>query len=292
MFLTYGGFQYANASFIDDNDYILVSDGYFGFGSVGLQNQESDLRGVKGVVSYKVRAGDTISEIAEQFGIKKSTLMAANPKLWNTNYLKVGQELHFPAVDGIVKTVGKNDTLKSLAKKYKITAEEIERYNDIIGKELIAGSTIVLPGAEPEKRTVVTQNLAAISSQQYIETGQKLVWPAHGKITQGFHRGHYALDIGNRSRPAIFAAESGTVIKAAKGWNGGYGNHIIIDHGNGMQSLYAHLEYLSVSVGDSVTRGQIIGRMGNTGRVYGATGIHLHFEIRISGIKRNPLAYL
>ena len=121
---------------------------------------------------------------------------------------------------------------------------------------------------------------------------KKLVWPTQGKISQGFRRGHYAIDISNRNRPPIFTADSGKVIKASFGWNGGYGNHIIVDHGNGMQTLYAHMQTLAVKVGDEVARGQIIGKMGNTGRVYGATGIHLHFEVRIGGVKKSPLAYL
>jgi murein DD-endopeptidase MepM/ murein hydrolase activator NlpD len=112
-------------------------------------------------------------------------------------------------------------------------------------------------------------------------------------ITQYYHPGHYALDIQTKGdiRP-IFAAEAGTVIRAETGWNGGYGNVIEIDHGNGVVTLYGHNEVLYVQKGDVVTRGQEIAKMGHTGRVYGATGIHTHFEVRVNGVKKNPMLYL
>jgi murein DD-endopeptidase MepM/ murein hydrolase activator NlpD len=84
----------------------------------------------------------------------------------------------------------------------------------------------------------------------------------------------------------------GTVIKASSGtYGGGYGNHVIIDNGNGIKTLYAHMEYLSVSVGDHVTQGQVIGKMGRTGNVRGRTGIHLHFEVIQNGVKKSPGNY-
>ncbi len=289
-----GGSNFASAYEYENNDYIYVADIDSGFVyNPGTSTVKPDYRGMKGIVTYEVQNGDTISEIASQFGIGSTTVMNANPSLWNRNYLKVGQKLTFPTVDGIIKKVIKGNTVKSLAKKYKIEEEEIRKYNELEEDSLIAGSYIVLPGAEEEARTTyVAQNLGAISNIKYTESGKKLVWPTQGKISQGFRRGHYAIDISNRNRPPIFTADSGKVIKASFGWNGGYGNHIIVDHGNGMQTLYAHMQTLAVKVGDEVARGQIIGKMGNTGRVYGATGIHLHFEVRIGGVKKSPLAYL
>jgi murein DD-endopeptidase MepM/ murein hydrolase activator NlpD len=90
----------------------------------------------------------------------------------------------------------------------------------------------------------------------------------------------------------VFAAEDGTVVRAEYGWNGGFGNVIEIDHGNDLFTLYAHNKELYVQKGDRVARGKVISWMGNTGRVYGQTGIHVHFEVRVGGIKRNPLLYL
>lgn len=118
------------------------------------------------------------------------------------------------------------------------------------------------------------------------------MWPTSGMISQYYRAGHYAIDISNREKPMVVASKAGTVTTAANGWNGGYGNYVIIDHGDGMQTLYAHCDYLTVEVGDTVDAGDVIGRMGNTGRVYGATGIHVHYEVRVNGTKQNPLAYL
>lgn len=109
-----------------------------------------------------------------------------------------------------------------------------------------------------------------------------------GMITNGYKAGHYALDIADRSKPPIWATRDGVVITAKYGWNGGYGNYIIIDHGDGFQTLYAHNEELYVAEGESVTKGQVISKMGNTGRVYGATGIHVHYECVSDGVKINP----
>jgi len=111
-------------------------------------------------------------------------------------------------------------------------------------------------------------------------------------ITQYYRAGHYALDMQEKGAGPIFAAEAGTVIRADYGWNGGFGNVIEIDHGNDLVSLYAHSKELYVEEGDVVKRGQMISWMGRTGLVYGATGIHLHFEVRLKGIKKNPLLYV
>ena len=93
--------------------------------------------------------------------------------------------------------------------------------------------------------------------------------------------------------PSIWSAKAGTVKLAAySGWNGGYGKYVIVDHGNGLQTLYAHMNKVYVTEGQSVSEGQVLGQMGNTGRVYGVTGIHLHFEVRQDGARMNPWNYL
>lgn len=247
---------------------------------------------------YTVQGGDTLSTIASRFRLKKETIMWEND-LYNIHTLRTGARLKILPTDGITHRVAKGDTLEKLAKKYKVDKTVILKQNQLQEDALIADATLIIPGAAKEiPRYIASRGYrgpAAPSSPAGFQyTGPQsggLIWPTQGKLTQKFHRGHYALDIGNRSKGPIFAAAAGTVVKAATGWNGGYGNMAIIDHGNGMQTLYAHMEKLYVSVGQAVAQGDTIGWMGNTGRVHGPTGIHLHFEVRISGVKYNPMVY-
>src|SRR5690606_9648678 len=158
---------------------------------------------------------------------------------------------------------------------------------------IAVGQTVVIPGGvKPEEKSaaprtavaqVLTRDAGAVSA-----TGS-FVWPASGRITQGFFFYHRAIDIANKSGGPVLAADSGTVITA--GWpdNSGYGNRVLIDHGNGFVTLYAHLSRIQVQVGQTVNRGDILGQMGSTGR---STGTHLHFEIRRGGGLDNPLNYL
>lgn len=97
------------------------------------------------------------------------------------------------------------------------------------------------------------------------------------------------MDIAGPIGTAIYAAKGGTVVKAQPGWNGGYGTYIILDHGDGLQTLYGHNSQLFVAVGEVVSQGQTIAAMGSTGR---STGPHLHFEVRVNGSRLNPLKYI
>ena len=117
------------------------------------------------------------------------------------------------------------------------------------------------------------------------------MWPVNGTLTSGFGprwgRMHEGIDIAGGSGTPIAAAAAGTVIVA--GWNGGYGNLVVVDHGGGISTAYAHMSSIAVSVGQSVGQGTVVGGMGTTGH---STGVHLHFEVRVNGAAVNPLAYL
>ena len=116
----------------------------------------------------------------------------------------------------------------------------------------------------------------------------KLLFPASGSITSQPTWYHMALDIANRSMPDVYAAESGVVtLSTCLTW--GYGCYVTVDHGGGISTLYAHLSQYYVGVGQSVSRGSALGRMGSTGR---STGPHLHFEVRVNGAPVNPWGYL
>jgi murein DD-endopeptidase MepM/ murein hydrolase activator NlpD len=266
-----------------------------------LPSEQGDRSTANEVFAYVVEPGDTISSIAQRFGIKKQTLIMEN-NLWNANKVRAGVTLKILPVDGISHTVKKGDTVSKIAEEYDVKAEDIMRQNRLEeGEDLLVDSALIIPGgkrkvAAPVPITSSSSKAPSVSSAFQYSGGTangRLIWPAlsKAKLTQGYHRGHYAIDIANRGKGPIYAAAGGKVVRSETGWNGGYGNVIIIDHGDGMQTLYAHNEKLYVSVGQYVEQGQTIAWMGNTGRVYGATGIHLHFEVRINGVKYNPMSF-
>jgi murein DD-endopeptidase MepM/ murein hydrolase activator NlpD len=118
------------------------------------------------------------------------------------------------------------------------------------------------------------------------------VRPCSGNISQGYRNGHLAIDIADKINTEIKAISGGTIESVSRGWSGGYGNSLVINHGNGVKSKYAHFNNIYVKVGDIVDKGQVIGSMGNTGRVRGRTGVHLHLEIIVNGKKVNPISYI
>ncbi|MBD3328198.1 peptidoglycan DD-metalloendopeptidase family protein [Candidatus Peregrinibacteria bacterium] len=283
-------------SLLADNDGYLTK--------INPQTNDGDRSNMNDMYVHTVKPGETLSTIANGYGVKTNTVMWAN-NLSNANSIKAGQEIAVPPVDGVAHKVAKGENLEKIAQKYSVEAESIRKQNKLLAS-VVEGENIFIPGAKPivpeprvvqsrsvsSSRVAVGTPVALAGSTDAPTVGKIFIRPTRGIITQGYKRGHYALDIADASKPPVWAAGSGSVIKASSGtWGGGYGNHVIIDHGNGMQTLYAHLDYLDVSVGDNVSQGAVIGRMGRTGRVYGRTGIHLHFEVRKNGVKQNPAAY-
>ena len=262
---------------------------------------ENNYQGREGVVVHKVSEGETLSEIASAYGLKPATIIWEND-LYNPDRLKISQELVILPVDGVSHKVKKGDTVEKIAKKYKGDKAKIAEANNLVGNELEVDQKVIIPGGQKVYETPryiasnrgdsSSRNVGTISKVNIVPKGNKiLIFPTKGKITQGYHAGHYAIDIGNVSKPSVWAAATGKVVKTGSGWSGGYGKHVIIDHGDGKQSLYAHLERIDVVAGQIVDQGQVIGKMGKTGRVYGKTGIHLHFEFRVNGVKKYPGNY-
>lgn len=243
-------------------------------------------------VEYTVRSGEnTVAKIAHKFGLNPSTILWAN-KLTQKEILQVGRTLTIPPMDGIFYNTQAGDTLDAIAKIHNVDTEKILTYNQIgSGVALKDGQSLFIPNA---KKTFVPQFVASgrqAGVTQLSAIGFKLRRPTQGVLTQGYHTKHFALDIHNRMNTPIYASASGTVIKSDDGWNYGYGKYIIIDHGNGIQTLYGHNNVRKVEVGDEVKTGQLIALMGNSGNVFGPTGIHLHYEVRIYGRKVNPNSY-
>lgn len=246
------------------------------------------------IYSYKVQSGDTLSSIAKKFDVSIDTLKWENSDKIKSDktLLHVGDELSIPPVTGIVHKVKSGETVYSIAKKYGVTAQNIINFpfNTFVDDEKFAlaiGTQLVVPGGVmPEEQPIYRASVSAVTLVAG-GTGQ-FIWPTNGVITQYPVWYHFAVDIANSSSPAIVAADTGTVV-TRECLNWGYGCHIIVDHGNGYQTLYAHLQAFYVGLGDKVDRGQSIGQMGSTGR---STGTHLHFEVRKGGVLQNPLNYL
>lgn len=267
-----------------------------------LITEKSDRTQFTNAIQYEVKPGDTLSGIASQFEIKTKTILDNN-SIANVNSLKTGMILTILPVDGVLHTVKKGENVTAIAKTYKVEKDKILAQNKLKDESVKEGATVIVPGGEKIIPRYIASRASASESYRGAGYGTidanyngtvsaSIIKPASGQITQYFRRGHYAIDIGNRNKGPILAAANGVVTKAQGGYNGGYGNMIVVDHGNGRETLYAHNSAIYVKVGDNVTQGQTIGWMGNTGRVYGATGIHLHFELRVNGSKVNPLLYI
>jgi len=241
---------------------------------------------------YIVREGDTISGIASAFGLDQKSIIWANPDLQaNPNRLRVGQELVIPPADGVLHTIQRGDTLLGIARQYGVTMNAIldSQYNPVLDPEALkVGEKIFVPGGKmPIRQARKGMTRASLPADAPVGTGT-LIWPVRGSISQRFSRKHPALDIAAPRGTPVVAADTGYVVRA--GWTDvGYGLMVVIDHNNGMQTLYAHLNEIFVEAGTAVTQGQTIGTVGATGR---ATGPHLHLEVIVDNVRRNPLDYL
>lgn len=232
---------------------------------------------------YTVRSGDTLSLIAKMFNVSEGTVRAAND-IKKGQSVAVGRDLLILPISGIKYTVKKGDTIESIAKKYGGDVDEVKLYNDnVIDGRIIVGSEIIIPNGEiietvvkPTPKSTSVSSTKKPTSVSVIST-DGYIRPVKGIISQWSHDRYHAVDIAAPTGTSVYASRGGTVIAAKNGYNGGYGNMIIIDHGNGVQTLYAHLSKLYVSYGQKVEQGENIGAVGSTGR---STGPHLHFEAR------------
>ena len=249
------------------------------------------------IIDYKVESGDTLSSIAQKFGISTETIKWAND-LTGDN-IKPGDILKILPVTGVSYTVKSGDTLESVAKKFSAEQQAILDYpfNDVPDDfSLKVGQLLIVPDGSPPqistpKPKPQPQYLAQGPGSPAFSApgGAQFIWPTRGVLTQYFSWYHPGIDVADRSAPGVAASDGGSVIVA--GWPdaSGYGNRVVIDHGNGYTSLYSHMSNIYVSSGQTVSRGQLIGQMGSTGR---STGTHLHLEIRYKGVALNPLAIL
>jgi murein DD-endopeptidase MepM/ murein hydrolase activator NlpD len=263
-------------------------------------------RGRLSLLTYQVQRGDTASSIAERFGLSPETILWGNEGLsTDAGNLQVGLELTILPVDGILHTVREGDTLESLQTMYDVPAEAIVELpvNGLAGEEapmLVAGQRLIVPGAtkevswvEPGPRVLagLGRRSPGFYSGPLVFSGTgTFLWPVSPiRITQGYWSGHPAIDLDTYPGQAVYASDSGTVIYSD--WDStGYGNLIIVDHGNGLWTYYAHNQANLVRAGDGVLQGGQIAESGSTGN---STGDHLDFRIRLAeGGFLNPVDFL
>src|SRR3989344_1521066 len=248
------------------------------------------------ILDYTVERGDTLSTIAEKFDISIETIRWAN-NLFNDN-IAVGDSLKILPVTGISYKVAKGDSVYSIAKKLDTEAQKIVDFpfNDFANPEtfsLVEGQMLIVPdGVKPAEQPTFTrpkpvfiaQGPGAVSSAGF-------AWPLRGGLSQYFSWYHPGIDITNPVGTPIVAATNGVVSRTSSGtWDGGYGNSVYIDMGDGHTTHYAHMGDIYVSPGQSIVAGRtVIGTVGLTGRT---TGAHLHFEVSQNGVLVNPLGFL
>ncbi len=259
------------------------------------------------VKNYQVSIGDSLFEIANKYSVKPETVLWANYDLLNDNpdLISLDMELKIPPVDGVYYEWQAGDTVESVAGHFEAKKEDILAWTanqiDLTNPEVEPGTWIMVPGGHREFRQWVIPTIprgrAGVSASVYgagaCEGGYDgaygtggFIWPAGNHYLSGndYWSGHLAIDIAAGEGAPIYAADSGVVVFS--GWaTGGYGYMIMIDHGNGYQTLYGHLSNTAASCGRSVGQGGIIGYSGSTGN---STGAHLHFEVRYEGGFINP----
>jgi len=268
------------------NQSIIVGDNVF---QTDISQKPRD-----SIIKYAVARGDTISTIAQKFGVSADTVKWQND-LTGDN-ITVGDTLEILPVSGISHKVSNGDSVYTIAKRYDTEAQKIVDFpfNEFANPEtfsLVEGQILIVPdGVKPAAQPFIKSKVFIASGPVSISSAG-FTWPVHGLVSQFAAWYHMALDITSPVGTPLVAAQSGKVSSVHSGtYDGGYGNNVYIEGGDGYSSHYAHLSSVNVSAGDSVVAGKtVIGWIGLTGRT---TGAHVHFEIMKNGVLVNPLPYL
>jgi len=257
-------------------------------------------------MTHTVVEGDCIGCIAKKYGITSNDIYANNPGITENSLIQLGQQINVTAIRPLVtvqvkeelsqqETVAFSTQINNNEKLPKGETKVIQEGRD--GSKMVKYE-IVKENGQVVDRKVIQQDVVTQPVAKIMERGTKVIpsrgtgrlsWPAKGYISSGFGtrwgRLHKGIDIAGSG--TVMAADNGRVTLA--GWDGDYGKAIIIDHGNGMQTLYGHLSTINVKVGDVVEQGKQIGVKGSTGD---STGVHLHFEVHQNGRVQNPMRFL
>lgn len=248
----------------------------------GRTRSDADAAGPR-VIEYEVRPGDTLWEIAQRYEIDEATLRNVNPDL-NPAALQPGQTIRVLTVQGTLHTVQPGEAVQTIADRYRVTTGSIAEANGLSDIHTIrVGQELIVPGA--------TVPAPATGRARSAPVAAGWMWPLSGPVTSHFGprwgKMHSGIDIAAPTGTPVAAARAGTVAYA--NWDGGYGLSVIIDHGDGTLSRYAHASTILVNPGECVDRGDAVIRVGSTGF---STGPHLHFEIIAGDEALDPLAYL
>ncbi len=259
------------------------------------------------VIDYTVGLGDSVFAIANAYGLQPETVLWSNYDVLkdDPHSLSAGMELKIPPVDGVYYQWREGDDLASVAGEFDVALEDILAWSgnqfDLSDPQIEVGGWVMIPGGQREFQQwivpVPARGSAGVSTGIYgggacpggydgLYGSGAFIWPSSNHTLSGndYWSGHLAIDIGVVIGESIVAADAGVIMFA--GWSsGGYGYTVAIDHGNGYQTLYAHLSSVNVSCGQSVQQGQLIGLGGSSGN---STGPHLHFEVRLNGGFVNP----
>ena len=259
------------------------------------------------VSDYTVQSGDALFSIAKQFNIKPETLLWANSDILkdSPDSLRVGQKLKVPPTDGVYYQVVTGDTLESISKKFSATLDDVLNWPgndiDLTSQQVVPGDYVMVPGGHREFVQWLIPTVARGKSGTATIGGSAcgggpvgstaFIWPTGNHFVSGneYWSGHLGIDIAAGMGAPVWAADAGVVTIAQGGWNGGYGNVVMIDHGNGWITVYGHLSQINVTACQGVSQGQGIGLAGSTGN---STGSHLHFETRLNGGFINPWSVL
>ena len=259
------------------------------------------------ITDYTVVQNDALFSIAKQFNIKPETVLWANYDLLqdSPDSLRIGQVLEIPPVDGVYYKVEAGDTLQSIADKFSATVDDIVNWPgnniDLTDPKAEPGTYVMVPGGHREfvqwliptvaRGRSGTANLGGSTCGEGPVGSTAFIWPSANHFISGndYWSGHLGIDIAAGLGAPVWAADAGVVTIAQGGWNGGYGNVVMIDHGNGWITVYGHLSQINVVPCQGVAQGQIIGLAGSTGN---STGPHLHFETRLNGGFINPWSVL
>lgn len=254
----------AELTIVDDNALLPAA------GPLGSVADDETIIKTDRITLYTIREGDNISVIARMFGVTVNTILWAN-NIRSSNLIKPGDVLVILPISGVKHVVKKGETLASIAKEYHGDVEEISTFNGLLADaSLTVGEEVIIPNGEVSL-PVPPRSTGSKGIVGYF------MRPVVGVRSQGLH-GYNGIDLAASCGSSIYASAAGTVIVSkAYGWNGGYGNYIVITHANGTQTLYAHNTSNLVSPGQYVAQGQTIGTVGSTGR---STGCHVHFEVR------------